>query len=176
MDRWQQYLFESHPETVLREWAQRLAYFRFFRAFGGHANDGDSLDVAYRYETTEQLEAFLSALGVTLFRFEEKPPQAEIGVSYSGAEFAKFPSLIAGTEWIRQPGRCVIAEQPAFVWCANHLVKISVGADYAITAADVRAAEIIEQRLAKVALERVDPPLDSRNYVCPKYYPAYFTA
>lgn len=49
-DRWLRYLFESHSEATFRNWAQRLKLFRFFRAHGGHANDGDSLDVSFRYD------------------------------------------------------------------------------------------------------------------------------
>lgn len=109
MDRWKQYLYESHSEDTLRAWAKRLHFFRFFRAYGGHANDGDSLDVAYRYKNIEELESFLRYLGISVVRFAEKPAQPESGVSYPGEEFARFVSLIPGARWIRQPGHCSIA-------------------------------------------------------------------
>ena len=44
--RWDAYLHERHSPEELRGWARSLAYFRFCRAFGGHANDGDCLRVA----------------------------------------------------------------------------------------------------------------------------------
>jgi hypothetical protein len=174
MDRWKQYLFESHAEATLRDWASRLSLFRFFRAYGGHANDGDSLDVAYRYETIQELEAFLRLLGVALVKYSEKPPQPEEGISYTDDQFAQFPSLIRGTEWIRQPGHSVIAGRPAFVWCERNLAKISVGANFVVTEQDVRAAEAIEEVLAFASLTRVDPPHETEHYVCPRYYPEYF--
>lgn len=148
--------------------------FRFFRAYGGHANDGDSLDVAYRYNTVEELERFLRNLGVPLVKFIRPPPQPEPGVAYSGDEFAKFPSLIMGTRWVQQPGHCVIADQKVFVWCDAGLVKMSVGQSYQITEQDVSAAELVEKRLHGCELERVDPPCDTKHYISPKYYPEYF--
>ena len=48
MDLWREYLLRTHPEATLKGWAKRLLLFRFCRAYGGHAIDGDSLDVAYR--------------------------------------------------------------------------------------------------------------------------------
>lgn len=175
MDRWQQYLFEEHPETELRAWARRLKFFRFFRAFGGHANDGDSLDVAYAYQTPEQLASFMANLGITLVKFEARPPQPEIGVSYRGEVFTQFPSLIAGTEWLKQPGHCEIMGIAAFVWCSVDSIKISVGDRYTVSEQSVQNAEKIETLLTGVTLERIDPPLDTRNYICPRHYPDYFS-
>ena len=41
------YLIADHGEATLRDWAQRLRFFRFCRAVpGGHAADGDSLCLA----------------------------------------------------------------------------------------------------------------------------------
>lgn len=42
------YLIADHGEANLRDWAQRLQFFRFCRAVpGGHAADGDRLLVAF---------------------------------------------------------------------------------------------------------------------------------
>ncbi|WP_230674500.1 hypothetical protein [Burkholderia glumae] len=87
----------------------------------------------------------------------------------------KFPSLVPGTEWIRQPGRCLIAGKPVFVWCGRNVATISIaGAPYTVTEADVQAAQAVEAVLASAWLERVDPPVDTKHYICPKYYPEYF--
>lgn len=175
MDRWQQYLFEVHSESELRDWARRLALFRFFRAFGGHANDGDSLDVVFAYHTPEQLESFLTNLGITLLKFDTRPPQPQLGVSYRGDLLTEFPSLIAGSQWWQQPGHCEINGISAFVWCSADSIKISVGDRYAVSEKNVQDAEKIETLLAGVMLERIDPPLDTKNYICPRYYPDYFS-
>jgi hypothetical protein len=174
MDRWRQYLFESHSEATLRAWAKRLYMFRFFRAYGGHANDGDSLKVAYEYAHVANLHQFFGHLGVPLTTFTERPTQPEPGVAYTFAEFTKFPSLIPGTCWIRQPGHCSIAGQQVFVWCEANGVMISLGTDYRVIEAHVEAAEAIEKVLKDAPLIRVDPPVDNEHCICPKYYPAYF--
>ena len=111
MDRWNAYLFESHSESTLRGWAQRLHLFRFCRAYGGQANDSDSLDLVYRYQSVEELREFFGGLGIELVTFDERPPQPEAGVSYSGEDFGRFPSLIPGTQWIKQPGHCSIGKR-----------------------------------------------------------------
>lgn len=45
---WSRWSFEDHPEAELRCWARRLRLFRFVRAWGGHAIDGDASVAAYR--------------------------------------------------------------------------------------------------------------------------------
>jgi len=108
-DRWRQYLFESHPEQTLRQWAKRLQKFRFFRAYGGHANDDDSLVVAFAYEDAADIHRFFLHLRVKLIVHAQKPSQPEPGISYSGDVYAAFPSLILGTSWVEQPKHCMVA-------------------------------------------------------------------
>ena len=175
MDRWTRYLFEKHSETELREWASRLNMFRFFRAFGGHANDADSLDIALKYESTEALLALLASIGVTPILHERKPDQPIPGRPYRGDEFSAFPSLIRGTEWIEQPGHCHLFGVPVYIYCGNGLVKVSVGhGEWEVTNRHVKWAEELETHLGSVSRLIVDPPRDTEHYVCPKYYPDFF--
>jgi hypothetical protein len=102
-----------------------------------------------------------------------RPFESVPGVTYRGDEFAKFPSLIAGTTWVEQPGHCLIAAQSAFVWCDTHAIKISVARGYEVDASAVVAAEAIERTLTTAPLERVEP-LDNKYCIRPKYYPDFF--
>ena len=174
MDRWQQYLFEAHPEAELRAWAGRLHLFRFCRAYGGHANDGDSLDVAYRYHDWAQARGFFDALEIKLVVHAACPLQPVPGQSSRGDVFAQFVSLIPGTEWIEQPGHCEVAGQQVFAWCGRDQIKLSVASGYEVTEANVAATAIIEQALLQTSIERVNPPTDNVHCICPKYYPGYF--
>ncbi len=174
MDRWKSYLLETHTEDTLRSWAKRLSLFRFFRAYGGHANDGDSLDVAFCYRDFEQLRGLLAMLGVLLVEYEEIPPQPERGVSYRGNEFANFPSLIPNTRWVQQPVHSIVAGQRVFIWCGKDDVKISISDDNRVSEENVVSAEAVERVLEASNLERIDPPVNTRNYICPQYYPEYF--
>lgn len=174
MDRWHQYLFESHDEATLRNWARRLNLFRFFRAYGGHANDGDSLDVAYRYDSIQGLRDFFAFLDMALVEHSERPPQPVPGVAYPGDEYARFPSLIPGTKWIEQPGHCEIAGRRAFIWCTEGQIKLSLASGYVVSENDVASAEALEPVLREAPLARIEPPIDNLNCVCPKYYPQFF--
>jgi hypothetical protein len=174
MDLLNAWLFETHSEVTLRAWARRLHLFRFCRAYGGQANDGDSLQVVYSYQQFEELDKFLGHLGIKLATFDEQPPQSKEGVLYSVEDFARIPSLIPGTQWIEQPGYCSVAGQKALIWCEQDSIRISVGEGYRVTEFEVQAAEQIENALVGVSLARVDPPVDHKRCICPKYYPHYF--
>ena len=174
MDRWTQYLFESHNEKTYRNWAKRLHKFRFFRAYGGHANDGDSFDVAYKYQNQTELLSFFDNLGISLIHHSSKPNQPIPGTPYPGDVFEKFPSLIPNTQWLEQAGHCTINEIPAFIWCTEDTIKISVTQSYKVTEEDAINAENIEKQLLKINLEIVDPPFDTKHYICPLYYKEYY--
>ena len=173
-NRWRQYLFRGHSEAILRQWAMRLAKFRFCRAYGGHANDGDLLQVSYGYQDVTDLEGFFSFLGMPLITFPRQPPQPEAGVGYRGDVFSAFPSLIPGTRWIEQPGRCTMADQEIFVWCEEDRINLMIGTDYRVTESDVAAAEKVEQVLEEAPLTILDPPVDDKHCICPKHYPDFF--
>ncbi|HEY6723762.1 MAG TPA: hypothetical protein VI197_07005 [Polyangiaceae bacterium] len=175
MDRWQQYLFREHSEAELRDWASRLRLFRYFRAYGGHANDADSLDVAFRYQGEAELVRLLGRWAIPVKVFHEKPPQAIPGEPYCPEDFSAFPRLVSGTRWIEQPGHCTLFEKPVFVWCSTDTVKVSASpSSWNVTEDHVRAAEALELEFARWGpFEVVDPPADTNHYVCPKYYPEW---
>lgn len=174
MDRWRKYLFECHSEAQLRAWARRLGMFRVCRAYGGHANDADSLDVTFPYEGSAELVRFCASLQIQLVHFAERPPQPEPGVPYRGDEYGQFPSLIPSTQWLQQPGHCQLAGQKVFAWCDRGVVRISIGSGYTISEADVSAAELVERTLSNASLKHRDPPTDNEHCICPKFYPEYF--
>ena len=174
MSPWQKYLFESHTESKLQAWARRLQMFRFCRAYGGHAADGDSLEVAFPFETTNDLERFFDFLGVPLVHFAVQPPQPEPGLAYRSDVYGQFKSLIPSTQWLQQPGHCMVHEQKVFAWCDPGMISISIGLDYVVTETDVCSAEVVEKVLANAPLRHKDPPRDNEHCICPKYYPDYF--
>lgn len=174
MDSWSRWLFQEHPEHRLRQWAGRLKLFRFVRAYGGHANDGDELLASYRFGSIDELQSQFAALGILLNTYQLAPPQPEVGKSYSSAEFESFPSLIFGT-LVEQPKWQRINGEKAYIWCHGGIVKFSISEGYEVNDGCVLAAERVEQALSALALERVDPPVDRPHCVCPKFYPQYFS-
>lgn len=174
MDSWERYLFESHSEDTLRNWARRLHGFRFLRAYGGHASDVDSLEVAYRYRSPAELRDFFAFLGLELAVHARCPPHVRPGVAYTVEDYARLPSLIPGTRWIEQPGHRLIAGKRVFLWCTEEAIRISLGSDYVVSERDIADAEALEAVLAAAPLPRMDPPIDDRHCICPKYYPQFF--
>lgn len=176
MDRWIQYLYEQHSESELKEWATRLSLFRYFRAYGGHANDGDSLDVALKYKSTEGLLGLMARLAIQPTIYKEKPDQPIPGKSYAHEEYTSFPSLIKDTEWIKQPGHCEVFGIKVFIWCGNGLLTISASSgSYVVTNEHIEAAEELEKNFGDLEVFIVDPPKDTKHYVCPKYHPSIFS-
>lgn len=173
-EAWRRYLYEEHDEQTLRRWARRLSIFRFCRAVGGHANDGDELSAVFRYASIPQLLGALRQLGFEPVVHATQPPQPEPGRGYPADEFARFPSLIDRT-WIEQPGHCTLHGAKAFVWCGDGRVAISISSGYQVTEGDVERAAALEPLLAALPLERIDPPSDSEHCISPKHYPHWFS-
>lgn len=171
-DRKWQYLFERHSIDEVRSWNRRLQYFRYFRAYGGHANDEDSLDVAIRYHDSDDLLSVLSQLEIYPTIHSEAPPQPEFGVLYTPDDFNKFPSIVEGTRWIEQPGHTRLFGEPVFVWCKKDRIMISPAQNSLdVCESTVVAAEVIEPHLTKLRDRIFDPPRDTDHYLCEANYP-----
>lgn len=177
-DPLKEYLFQEHSEEFLSSWVRQLQYFRFFRAIGGHANDFDKIDLALRYNGQEDLIHLLHELHISYQYYNEKPPQPEVGKPYSSDEFSKFPSLIPGTRWLAQPNRQRVNGIEIFVFCKQDLVEFSIiGSNennWSLTKTEFEQAQQLEPVFEKFADRVIDPPFDSKNYICPKYYPQYW--
>ncbi len=137
-------------------------------------NDGDSLDVAYRRGSEQEMVDFLRWLGLQPVIYERMPEQPVAGVSYQLDRFSQFPSLIPDTQWIKQPGHCEVSRVKVFIWCGRDDIKLSVSSLYVVTEDDVKRAETLERKLVNSPLSVIDPPIDTEHYICPRYYPEYF--
>ena len=135
----------SRSEIELRALARRLRVFRFCKALGGHANDGDSLLAVYAYASEAELMAFYTHLGVT------NGPRARYETGVLRMDGAAPHARLDG-------GR----------------IYLTLGGQWEVAEADVAAAEIVEKRLEGAPLSLVEPPLDDEHCVCPKYYPDWF--
>jgi hypothetical protein len=172
--RWEAWLYERHSRAELRAWATRLRWFRFCRAVGGHGDAGDDLRLALRAETEPELLAVLAALGITATTLPADAPQPVPGVAYPAGEYRAFGFRIDRFPHLRQPGHVRIGGQPAHAWAGRGRLELSLSdpdEPYEVTGRTVTSAVAIEAELDTAALTVVDPPLDSRHCLCPKYYP-----
>lgn len=173
-DRWERYLYERHTPEQLAKWARSLRWFRFCRAYGGHANDGDHLLVAIAVH--DDLNTVFDALGLPLTPISGPVP--ERCVTYTGTEWATLSFPIPGFEEFAQPGWVRLADYDAYVTAGPHDVRISVPdatQRYDVTEAAVAAARRIEELLTPLASQIVDPPQNDRNCLCPQQYPAIWS-
>jgi len=177
-ERLRTYLFERHTISEIRSWYGRLQYFRYFRAYGGHANDGDSLDFAIKYRNENELLQILSRLSLKIDRFDKEPERPISGKSYTLKEFERFPSIIPSTKWIKQPGRCTIHGNEAFVWATDDRIIVSAGnGHYEVTDDTVERAVRIEHSLDLKEFKNwfIDPPKDTLHYISPANHPNEFS-
>jgi hypothetical protein len=160
-ERARRYLFEEHSPAQLREWARRLQRFRFCRAFGGHAGDGDTLRLHLRIHSVEDALGVVASLDVERREKTIKPPKRRSEVAPG----------------IEQPGWSTIGATTLFIWINPASLEFSVqDVDdvWAVTEAAVSAAERIEARFIPFASRVLDPPVDSWHCIAPATHPELF--
>ncbi|AMR28070.1 hypothetical protein A0257_13865 [Hymenobacter psoromatis] len=150
--RWLDYVFGRHGHGVLANWVRRLRYFRFNKAQGGHANDGDQLLLALRYTDEADLHSLLQQLGL---RATTAVPEA----------------LPAG--WVELAGNQVRAYVRRVPERRLEISLSAVDNPYEVTAQTVAITEALEAQLELAAHESriIDPLNESIHCVCPQYYP-----
>lgn len=149
--------------------------FRFYRAQGGHANDGDTLTLGLRYNGSEEdLLAMFAALGIAVQRYGPDTPQPVPGHAYTGEEFQRFPALVYGHPSIGQPSHVRLHGVACHVWAARDQVEITIQSELDVWEVDdaaVERARMLEAHLEPLAGRVIEPPVWSRNVVCPTFYP-----
>lgn len=167
---WFRYFYETHPRLELKEWARRLHIFRFCRANADQTGDRDRLMAALRITSLEELEQTCAKLGITL---EQLPETDEASAAADGF---RIPSYIH----LRQPGHLKLFGLPAHVWVRRERLVITISdADkpFDVTPRTIKAVEKIEAKLKELGLvgQIVDPPLNDKHCLAPKFYPEYFS-
>lgn len=145
-DRW---LLQQLTASDLREWIKTLEFFYFFRAWGGHANDGDRFEAHIKFTDKGDLISKMGDLNIELQIIPEDYPRPEIGKSYPASEFDKFKSEIKDYPDLEQPGHVFINQIPVFIWIHSNNVTFSVsgcadGNRYIVTRKDFEACLEIE--------------------------------
>ena len=173
LDRWERYLYENHSKASLAEWAPTLRFFRYCRAYGGHAGDGDSLRVVLRLESRSDVERLFAHLGIPLLILPPDEPQPVPGKPYPADEFLKFRSVVRRFPDIVQPGHVDVLGVSTFVWVDDDRMTIDSkgGNVWDVDETAIASARRLEPLLEPLAAQVLDPPQDDRHCICPKYYP-----
>jgi hypothetical protein len=182
VDRFSKYLFAQHDQATIRKWAVSLSYFRFCRAYGGHANDGDRFLAALAYMDELDFLAILETLGLTPNTLPPQPAITQPAITQPDQHFPEaienFKFRVKDLPHLEQIGFCQIDDAPCFLWASLGIMTLTVagaeGNSYEVTEKDFQQAKRIETRLHVHANWIIDPPQDDRNCVCPKYYAGYW--
>ena len=175
------WLFQRHSKQLLSEWVKQLRYFHFIRAWGGHANDGDSFKAAFNYEGRQDLVDRLEQLGVTLEIIPDNYPRLVIGQPYPYEEFEKFKSEIRGHEDLEQPKYRVVFGHSVFIWVSENGIEISVsgtkdGDRYEVSSADFDVCLNLEKDFDGLGWMKFLDKTIEQNVCCisPSRYPELF--
>ena len=177
-DPFHQYMFAEHDQATLQRWASQLSYFRFCRAFGGHANDGDQFLVVLRYLNESGYRSILESLGLKPKLIAPDDKAVTSRKSYPVSETQEYKFAIKDLPHLEQMGWCEINDCRCHVWASLGRLSISVaGANddaYRVAEPDFENAKSIETKLGAMRKFVIDPPRDDRNCICPRYYAGFF--
>lgn len=160
----QRWLLKGRSWYGMRAMVTGLRYFRFLRAIGGHANDGDQLLVALAWDDDLDLTVLLTQLDIPLREHTGRP--STHAPSIEDLRHLGQPGWVDvdGTRLhVRvEPGRVVIT------------ISGSAGNPYEVTEADVAAASRIEEKIDLVADRVLDPPEATDRCVHPGTWPEFW--
>jgi hypothetical protein len=163
--KWEAWFFRKHPRAELAGWTARLRFFRFWRALGGLANDGDTLRCALCVETERELFTVTQGLGIPLQVLPPDAPTVRVGQSYTLAEMRRLPSRMERFPQYAQLGRVTLAkvECLAQVWLDRLVLQVfgAAGDPFEVSEADVENAAKIEELIVPLSHMVVEAPVDS---------------
>lgn len=163
------YMFSSINSNTLEYAVNRLQYFRYIRAHGGHANDGDSIAMTIEINQPKEFLMFLSQIGAE-------------SISYKKLDESKFHSIDT-----RLALKClglldiINAYEVGKIWMSlkiddKRMISLEMASGYEVTREILTIASRIEELARELNALLVDPPKykDNKRCVCPKYYNEIF--
>ncbi len=139
-------------DSVAR-WHRQLRHFRFYRARGGHANDGDSLHCVLPCANEAGLLALMARLDFALTVIPDGAPRIEVGVSYNSVEWDRRYYPIRAHPRYVQPGFTRLLGLPAYLSVHGNGVLVGVagaeGNPWEVTEADFQNALIFEAEFTR---------------------------
>lgn len=102
------WLFRRHSKDTIKRWVNGLKYSYYNRAWGGHANDGDSFVLTLIYAGKADMLDILQRLGITLNVIPEGHPKPVPGKAYSYDEWQLYKHRIEDYPEYERPGRVSI--------------------------------------------------------------------
>jgi len=156
--RWLAWLYRNHSYDELARWTRTLRYFRFKRALGGHANDGDLLLCALRSQNDDDVAEILTCLGIPVRPLTDEEVESDRRMNRPNRYGARDQWLSR----IAQPGLVAIAGVSVSVWVCAEQTELSLsgasGDPFEVDELDVQNALRIEAAMTGLAGRVVLPP------------------
>ncbi|HEY5372119.1 MAG TPA: hypothetical protein VIK01_00470 [Polyangiaceae bacterium] len=156
--KWLAYLYRNHSFDELVRWTRLMRYFRFHRAIGGHANDGDELLCALRSRDDADVSEIFTELGIPVREVDAQ----EVDSALRAGRPNRYG---ANNQWlsrIAQPGTIVISGVSVSVYVRAEQTELSLsgasGDYFQVDELDVHNALRVETAMAGVANRVVLPP------------------
>jgi hypothetical protein len=106
-------------------------------------------------------------------------PTAVPGKKYAANEFRKFRTRVKQFPDIMQPGHVRLFNVPVFVSVHDGRLELNIFDQdnrYVVTDRSIDGARVVEAAIAPLASSLIEPPLDDKHCICPKYYPEFWRA
>jgi len=160
------WLYKTHSRSEIQKWVTSLELFHFCRAWGGHANDGDTFELYLHYSDKENFLVICKKLGFSVKELPPNTPEPIPGKPYPSKEFERFKSKIKDFPEYEQPGNCIIFGCPVFIWIENGRIIISLsgakeGNLYEVTEVDFENCLKIERAIQALNIS-IDNSIEER--------------
>lgn len=174
-DKW---LYEMHDKDELSSWVSSLKYFRFVRAWGGHANDGDEFVLLIKYNDFDDMKRILSDLGINLKSIPDDYPRPISGKAYTWEEYQLFKHEIMNYPGYEQPGKVTLLNRGIFIYVRNSVIEINIQDienPYVVTAETYEYCLRLEAYLLENYSFVYSNERDGKiTYISPRLYPELF--
>ena len=153
---------QRHSLNEIRVWLRDLKYFKYFRAFGGHMNDGDSFKVSLKFKDFNELITIMNLLGFHLDKAILKSSNDYEIVTPEYDKINDYPEFV-------KPGHQEVLSVNWFLWIADHSLTITIAGtgiehNYDVTNEDFEKCLEFEKLLDERDLNRyIDKTLNIKS-------------
>jgi hypothetical protein len=162
---------------------KELSSFRLFLPTGSqHSPNGELLHICIPYADKDELDrifALLEFKNSELHSYPDSYYQKFTGEHYQEDIYTYAPrpeDPIIGVGSAEFKGSKVILETTKNGLFINIILLPKGGRSWRVEGYHIDTAKEVEAILNQHKLSNIDPPLNLKNYVCPKYFPYLFTA
>lgn len=153
---------KRHSINEIRMWLSELEFFRYFRAFGGHMNDGDTFKMCFKFNKIDELIIIMESLN---FQIRKATINIENEYDIISSEYEKveeYPDFI-------KPGIQESINVNWFLWIDKNQLIISIAGtgtenNFDVTENDFKKCQEMEFLIKKKKLtDKIDKHFNHKS-------------